>query len=417
MRVQPVSGLLSRRACLGAASLAAAAACLPLPSPSHAQSTGPADTGALDASNAVVVALAATASFVGMTWDLQRLQTDAGRATIASAIDRLIAAGGTALAAAAALGDADRPYLRIGLPKSDAETIHAIASRFARSLTTVTPPADLTAIRDGAAGARATLSAKPDGLGLAAMTLLPLCFVAEFVSMVRLSADPAAVRTVIEAYNSWVGVAKSQVDGAIMLRRQIAETDHDQPLIRLAQSHLGRRLELQNYLLKGDQSEKKIVDPCVIFATSSLKIPADNRGGVTVPVDGLKAVPSQFTPNVVVGHSRIRVVDDNRFGTRLIRFDPGIGGNFPLSSRFFLWPGISGGYCYVAGSNTELSAQDAFAKANAIDGVKEDKTIRDKIVAAVRNANACRIEIATTAKALAVANTVATMLTSYLGAS
>lgn len=402
-----MSGEISRRDLLAPA-LVAAAGWMLARVPLLAQPGEAIDTGAIEATTAFDRALVLADAFVaghsaGIL--LVSYTSDAGEAAVAAQIKAILVAVADARAQAAALAESERPYLRIRLTGDGYDPIIEAAGRYADTLGAVADQAALLPIREAVAAARRALVSAPAGIGIEAAILLPLAFAAEFGAAVRLGSTKADLRSLLADYERWAARMRGEANGSISQRRFGAGIEHDGELGVLATSHLGRRLGLSSFLLRGEQKEARIADPCVIFSRNIGWRP-DRRAGVQMPGPGPLAVPSGNTPNILIGHSRIRVRDDSRFGVRLIRFDPGAGGNYALSNGFFLFPGVSGAYCYVADAQGEVSTAQAFAKANQMASMKEDKANRDKIILAVKAANACRIEIALSATALQIAGNI-----------
>ncbi len=328
-------------------------------------------------------------------------------------MEMVLAAIADADAKASALAESDRPYLRLRFPEDGTKAVAQAAQRYADFLGGGAEQTALPPIRDAIVMARRALVSKPEGIGLEAAILVPLAFAAEFGAAVQLGSNNEELRTLIGEYRHWTGRMRSQINGAIPFRRQVAETAHDGQLSAVAQSHLGRRLGLSNFLMHGNQAESRIADPCVIIAKNVLSFDYDARGGITIPQPTPPGIPSSYTPNVLVGYSEIKVRDNSQFGVRLIRFSPGSGGNYAASNHFLLFPQIAGDYCYIARSEVELSTERAFAKGNELDGMKEDKANRAKIIVAVNNANACRIEIALSGRALGMVGNFSAILDFY----
>lgn len=399
---------LSRRNLFSSAVLLAAAAILPSDG-LLARPPEDADPGAIGANGAVAKALNATSFLIsGGSAGLRQLgsTSEAGRYTVAAQLKTLLDAIASAQARAAALTDS-RPYLQLRFPAATAG-ITAATTRYVEYIGAGTDQAALAPIRDQIAVERRALSALPEGKGIEAAILVPLAFAAEYGAALRTITDKEALRAIREQYRLWITSMRDMTDGTIPFRRLAAEVSHDGQLNATAGSHFGRRLGIGNFVLGGTQAEKKIGDPCVIIATQYLSFSPDGRGGVTRPQTSSVAIWTNFTPNVLVGFSDIKVRDNELLGVRLIRFHPGSGMNYALSFGFVFHPGIGDEYCYVAKSNSELSSAAAFTRAETLDGFKEDRANRTKIIAAINNANACRIEIALSGRAL-------TMLEAFAG--
>ncbi len=249
------------------------------------------------------------------------------------------------------------------------------------------------------------LSGRVDGKGLPAAILLTLAFAAEFGAARRLANDRETLRTLLDDYRVWTDAMRSMADGSIPLRRIAATASHDNELSALTESPYGKRLGIGTYLIQGAQTEKRIADPCVIFYSRYMENPAQTRGGLTVPDDHRLNFfwNPTFVPWVLVGYSRIKARDNAQFGVRLIEFSPGEGKPIPTSGIIGgLRPPIGGEFCYAISSRGVGTSGQAIAQADDHPSLKEDRKDRASIIAAVKNANACRIEIALSGRAIAM---------------
>lgn len=397
----PTPPALSRRKLCQWLSALTASTLLP-PIAVSAQDPPEVDEGAISALAAAANALAITGGWLaGGSGGLRQLanSTASGRQALASQLTKLLDAVAAAQGSAATLPESERPYLRLRFPEETRHIAQA-ARNFADYLASGTDPAALAPIKSAAGQARRDLSGRAEGKGITAAILMALAFAAEYGAAIRLTNDPEALRALLEEYRLWSDAMRTQADSAIPFRRLVAEQAHDQQLTAFGSTPYGRRVEVANFLIEGSQAEKRIADPCVIVATYSITFPFDNRAGVSFPSEGPNGVFTSFTPNVIVGFSRIRTRDDDRFGAKLIQFSPGSGFNYALSNHFLFHPGVRGEYCYVVRSNSELSTQQAISRAGEHPSLKEDRDVRTNMIAAVKNANACRIEIALSGRVL-----------------
>jgi hypothetical protein len=250
---------------------------------------------------------------------------------------------------------------------------------------------------------RALLMQTPEGLGPEAASLLPAALSAEIGAGRLGGASLDAARQALGHYRQWIERMRSAQAGAIGFRRQAAEMAHDGGLSAVAQSHLGRRLGIEKFLLAGDQSEGKTADSCVIISRNIVTWQSgmDARGAVQITPEISQRVPGPLTPNVIVGNSRIDARDDSDLGVRLIRFRPG-GMRVYEYPNYLFWPGIANQYCYIGRSETVLEPDAARERARALPGVKDDIEARARITDAVKTANAARVEIALCGQALAL---------------
>lgn len=349
------------------------------------------DEGALEANAAVATALAeATARVASFNYyGLGEIST-------------LIANVTTAQTLAASLAETETPYLRLHWPEQTARVLQ-LARNYVASLGGPSNPGALCAIRDGMIVARQDLSAQADGKGVPAAILLTLAFAAEFGAARRLTNDRETLRALLDDYRVWTDAMRNMADGSIPFRRVAATTSHNSELSALAESPYGKRLGIGTYLIEGAQIENRIADPCVIFYSRYLENPAQTRGGFTVPDDHRlnHFWNPTLVPWVLVGYSRIKARDNAQFGVRLIEFSPGEGKPIPTSGIIGgLRPPIGGEFCYAISSRGVGTSGQAIAQADDHPSLKEDRKDRSSIIAAIKNANACRIEIALCGRAL-----------------
>ncbi len=304
-----------------------------------------------------------------------------------------------AQALATSLPESERSYLRLRF-YDHTDQVLQVARDYLGYQNGSANPVALAAIRDAMATARRDMSSRPDGRGLPAAILMIIAFSTEFGATRRMSNERAPLRALLDDYRVWAESMRNMQDGAIPFRRVVAAQQHDAGIIALAGTHFGSRLVITDFTISGSQEEHKIADPCVIVANSNVTFPFDHRAGVQMPQQTSSFIFSSFTPNVLLGFSDIKSRDDSRFGVRLIRFHPGAGANYSLSGYFLFHPDIGGEYCYILRSNSELSTERAFAKAEEHPSFQEDRRARTAIIDAIKNANACRIEIALSGRAI-----------------
>jgi hypothetical protein len=345
------------------------------------------DEGAIRTNAAVAQAVRSSSELVGDQFEPVSLRA-------------LLAEVSTAQSSIAVLPDCERSYLRVAFP-ADAEAILEAARTYLDQLNV---PADVNGLsRTGRtmAALREQLSGREEGRGLPAAVLAMIAFAVEFGTVSRIPNDKQQRRALLDDYRVWTGAMRTQQSGTIPFRRMAASRSHDDGLLAFAETHYGRRLGIRDFAIGESQSGRRFADPCIIVAKDKLSFTFDNRSGSRLPPNP-RNIYSQHTPNVFVGFSSIKIWDDERFGARLIKFDPGSGGNYSLSNHFLFAQSIDGEYCYVVRSNSELTIPQILAHAEANPSYKDDMRIRAQIVSGVKNANACRIEIALSGRALAM---------------
>lgn len=321
-----------------------------------------------------------------------------GIGNMASLVERVA----TATAIAASLSENEHRYLRLRFPKETGQILQS-ARDYLAATGPVADLATLAAVRDAMAKARQDLSARKEGKGLPAAILLCAAFGAEFGAARRLTNNRENLRSLLDDYRIWAESMRSMSEGAIPFRRAVAAQSHDEELKALAETPYGKRLGIGRYVVEGSQAEKKIADPCVIFYSRYMVDPAQTRGGFTVPDDHRLNIfwNSTYVPWVIAGYSRIRVRDNAQFGIRLIEYSLGDQQTIPTSGIIgSLRPPIGGEFCYAISSRGVGTASQAVAQANDHPSLKEDRRDRKAIVGAVKNANACRIEIALAGRAI-----------------
>ncbi|WP_298095976.1 hypothetical protein [Brevundimonas sp.] len=349
-----------------------------------------AGVGALEASTAVANALAESTA-----------QVDAFNFYGLPNINAVVGFVTEALALGTNLAESERPYFRLRFPEQAAQVL-----KIARDyLAYVGEPADfpaLIAIRDAMAGVRRELSAQADGRGIPAAILLTIAFTVEFGATRRLAGQRELLRAVLDDYRVWSDTMRTMLDGAIPFRRKVAAEDHDIQLSALRNTPYGERLGLANYTIEGSQTEKRIADPCVIFYTQYLSIPAQYRAGFYVSEyqSNIFWNPT-FVSWILLGFSRIRTRDSERFGVRMIEFSSGESRAIRTSEVIGgLHSSIRGEFCYPISSHGIGTPAQAISQANDHPNVKSDLESRTSIIAAIHNANACRIEIALSGRAM-----------------
>ena len=376
----------TRRGLLSTAAAMLSAAALQ-PTALFAQDNPVSDEGALGANAAFARAVRAASALLADQFGPTRLSSLSAEIINARSL-------------AANVPDSERAFLRQTFPAEAAGMVE-LGRVF---LSQIGIPTDLAALaRTGGAIAelRGQLSAREEGRGLASSVLGMLAFGVEFGVARRIGTEKSRIRGLLDDYRLWADSMRTQQAGAIPFRQTAAARSHDDGLLALAETHYGSRLGLVNFAIGRSQSELRVADPCLIVARNVLSFSFDRRSGTRLPSNP-RAIFSELTPNVFVGFSKIEVRDDERFGARIIKFDPGSGGNYSLSNHFLFHPGVDSEYCYVIRSNTELSIAQIRARAEENPSYREDRETRASVVAAIKNANACRIEIALSGRALAM---------------
>jgi hypothetical protein len=296
---------------------------------------------------------------------------------------------------------AERAVLSIAYARDDFDPLIAALARYPLQPVIGADPAALTQVREAVSVERDRLMESPAGLGPEAATLLPLALAVEYGATVRLGAAASERRGVLADYERWIRRMRSNRPGSFSSRRQAAEQSHDGQLRALKDASFGNRLGLSNFLIEGDQSERRTADYCVIFSKDIVRgWNLDTAGAVTLTSRQADMVWTNFTSNVVFGRAKISVKDNVTFGVRMIRYEPGRVGMFAENEAFLFHPGLDGEYCYIGRSNSVIPPSQVLTRAEEIPGVKTDLETRTAIIAAVRNANARRIEIALSGNAL-----------------
>jgi len=321
---------------------------------------------------------------------------------VAAQMGAVLTAVTEAQAKATQLTGGESEYLKLRFHAAEFGTLIDTADQYRRQLGGEATPLDLAAIRRAVGNERVRLVDSAQGIGPEAAALLPLALAAEFGAATRLETDRAAMRAALAPYEDWIARIRSARNGSILDHRQIAEASHDGSLSEVAQTHLGRRLGLSNFLLAGNQAAGRTADPCVLLNKNWVTHPnLDERGAITpTPAQSTWIRSPELTPNVMLGHSRIAVRDDHSLGARLIQFQPSRGPGHYLAPHYIFWPGVGNEYCYVGRSEVALEPAQALAVAAELPGVKDDAEVRPRIVAAVNQANAARVQIAICGKAL-----------------
>jgi hypothetical protein len=304
-------------------------------------------------------------------------------------------------------------YLTVGFGSEQFGGLIEAVDQFRRRLAGEATPLDFAGIFREISARRIRLMNEPMSNGPEAAALLPLVFAAEFGSAARMEADSGRVRATLNPYEVWISRMRAGGDGSVMFRQQFAEMAHDGGLNEVGETHLARRLKLQNFLLGGTQESSRTADPCVIFADNvvSMSVPFDSRGGTQTSQalsNSILRYPS-FHPNVLLAHSKLAPRDDAELKVRLIHFTTGGAANYP-APHYLFWPGLKDEYCYLGRSNAVLPTPQVVANAKTLPGPKEDAEARTAIVAAVHKANAARIQIALCGEALLILQEVESMI-------
>ncbi|MEW5683953.1 MAG: hypothetical protein AB1942_03435 [Pseudomonadota bacterium] len=313
----------------------------------------------------------------------------------------ILAAIAAAQATVAALSESERGALRVNFDAAISRGIVETAELYRRRITGRDASLDLSRIRAAAEAHRESLAGSPAGLGPEGAVVLTLALAVEFGAAWRLESSLHQKRAPLDHYDQWARRMRTANPGSILFRLGSAEAAHDGQLRTVAETHLGRRLGLSNFLLAGDQKSSTTFDPCVLLGRSGLD--NDRRVIVATPEHSRAIIlDNAGTPNILIRFSDIQRYTDEKLGVHFISYRPGgVAKNIP-APRDDNGLSIANKYCYVGKALTVLSSEQANAVADRLEGVKEDAAARARIIAAVRNANAARAAIVACGRAMAL---------------